>query len=339
MNIARGIKTSLLTLSVSGLAVGLVACQGPTTSDIDGTTMGNAEPVVSPAATDPAGDVIELDSAYSNVEDMEKAGDHIALRSGSTLAIGSIDDFRENAPTRSEIDAACGDLTATPDEFVLACPDGVHIFSASSGQETEIVATSAPVSTATKTSDGTIIAGVTDENRALRLSGGEEKDFSTEYDSTEMVSVPVDGREDAVLRTNSRLTIIQDLKWADANAGAILRVGKGVGQLAPAEHGMALATDNIGSQLMVYLADDVVRLQKTIPVDESPWGVTYDSQNRQAWVTSTADNQLVAWDIAAPSMKEVERFNTVANALNVVVLDSGAKVVASATGDGLQVID
>lgn len=300
--------------------------------------MGSAEAIESPAATNPAGEVVKLDPSYAEVQDMERAGEHLALRSGDVVAIGTLEAIKDGEAVTNRVDAECGDMTSTDTEFVLACPDGVHIFAASSGAETEVVSTSEPVSTAVKTTDGTIIAGVKDDRRALRIRDGEEKDFSTEYDSTQMIAIPVEGREDAVLRTNSRYTIIQDLKWQDANAGAILRVGLGVGQIAPAEHGMALATDTLGSQLMVYFADDVVRLQKTVPVDESPWGVAWESGNRTAWVASTADNQLVGWDVAAPSLTETERFSTVANAKNVVVMPDGTKVLASATGDGLQTI-
>lgn len=331
-------KKTLVSITGLGLAAALVACQGPTTSDMDETSMGSAEAVSSPAATDPAGELIELDESYAEVSDMERAGNVLALRSGDQVVIGSLDAFKSGDVNVNSVTRECGDMTATDNEFVLACPDGVHIFDAYSGTESEIVSTSEAVTTAVKTTDGTIIAGVKDDKRALRILNGEEKDFSTEYDSTEMIAVPVGGREDAVLRTNSRYTIIQDLKWQEPEAGAILRVGMGVGRIAPAEQGMALATDTMGNQLMIYLADDVVRLQKSVPVDESPWGVAWDSQNRIAWVASTAQNQLVGWDVAASAMKETDRFNTIANVRSVAVMPDGSKVLASASGDGLQVV-
>lgn len=338
VNSARLLKKTLVSIAGLGCATTLVACQGPTTSDMDESSMGSAQAVSSPAATDPAGKVIELDEAYAKVSDMERAGETLAVRSGEQLVVGTLDAFTSGDVRVTNINGECGDMTATTDEFVLACPDGVHIFEASSGTEREVIPTSEDVSTAVKTSDGTIIAGVKNDKRALRIHNGEEKEFSTEYDSTEMIAVPVDGREDAVLRTNSRYTIIQDLKWKEPEAGAILRVGMGVGHIAPAEKGMALATDTLGSQLMIYFADDVVRLQKTVPVDESPWGVAWDSENRTAWVASTAENQLVGWDVAASSMTETERFNTIANVRSVAVMPDGSKVLASASGDGLQVI-
>lgn len=100
-----------------------------------------------------------------------------------------------------------------------------------------------------------------------------------------------------------------------------------------------LVSDNLGPQLAVYTADDVIRLHQTAPVDESPWGVAWDDVHDLAWISSTAENSLVAYDISTGVPVEEHRLDTVADVHNVVVLSDGTLVAASATGDGLQVID
>ncbi|HJD78218.1 MAG TPA: hypothetical protein K8V93_04315 [Corynebacterium pollutisoli] len=331
-----GRVTALAALTASSLL--LVACNaGPTNPEVP--DLGNAEPEASPASTSPAGQVIDV---ASEVSDMEAAGDILGLRSGGTLTLGTLDAFGSGDTTEVTVPEACADLTASADTFVLACGDEVLLVDAASGDiDTRSVADTdaAPAASAVLTSSGELVVGSADDDRVVVFADGQEQDSITVAGmTTQLLAVPVDGADDAVVRTNHENTTIQDVHWRDGKQGGTLRVGLGIGQAAAGEDGIVLASDNRGGQLAVYTADSVVRLHQTVPVAGSPWAVAWDPERDVAWVTTTADNRLRAFDLSTGVPEEVGAVDTVADARSILVLADGTLVVASATGEGLQVI-
>ena len=339
MNVATG-RARFLAAIIATSALALTACQQGSVPD-PGPEMANATPQPSPTATDPDGRVIELPEEWSEVTDMEHAGGVLALRSGDTLAVGTVEDFEAGQAQELDIDATCGDLTATGDTFVLACGTQVQLINATdAGQTFRDVSEAAPVTAAALLSSGELVVGNEEEAEVTVFHGdGDTETISVASPSTQLISVPVDGRPDAVLRTNNANTTIQDIDWSTGRQGGTLRVGIGVGQVAPGSDGLAVVSDTSGSQLAVYTTDSVVRLHQTAPVDESPWGVAWDEANNLAWIASTTLNTLTAHDLSTGVPLEAHRLNSVADAHNIVSLPDGTLVAVSATGDGLQVID
>ncbi len=80
--------------------------------------------------------------------------------------------------------------------------------------------------------------------------------------------------------------------------------------------------------------------QRYPPVGESPYAVAYDEAADRVWVTLTATNEVVGFDLSSgiPPV-ETGRFKTVRQPNSLAVDSSnGNLIVGSATGDGLQVI-
>lgn len=331
-----GPVTALAALAASSLL--LVACNaGPTNPEVP--DLGNAEPAASPASASPAGQVIDV---AAEVSDMEAAGDILGLRSGDTLTLGTLDAFGSGDTTEVTVPAACSDLTASADTFVLACDDTVLLIDAASGDiDTRSVADTdaVPAASAVLTSGGELVVGSAEDDRVVVFADGQEQDSITVAGtSTQLLAVPVAGADDAVVRTNHANTTIQDVHWRDGRQGGTLRVGLGIGQAAAGQDGLVLASDNRGGQLAVYTADGVVRLHQTVPVAGSPWAVAWDPKRHVAWVATTADNRLRAFDLSTGVPEEVGAVDTVADARNILVLADGTLVAVSATGEGLQVI-
>lgn len=302
--------------------------------------MGNASAAESPAATDPAGRIIELPAERAQVSDMERSGETLALRTETTLTVGSLAELEADDAATLDIDAACGDLTATGETFVLPCGSDVHLIDAAAPDLDNSVALQEPATAAALTSTGELLVGSdSSESITLYREGEEPSNFSVEGGTTQMISVPVEGEPDAVVRTWNPETLIQGVDWTNERQGATLRVGVGVGQMAAGPDGLVLVSDNSGSQLAVYTADGVIRLHQTYPVDESPWGVAWDNANGLAWIASTAENTVTGYDISQGEPREQAKVNSVADAKNIVVLDDGTLVAASESGDGLQVIE
>lgn len=300
--------------------------------------MGQATPVASPAAENPAGTVLDFSADITDLEVAE--GDILGVRSEDSLAIGTLADFEAGNQTELGVDARCGDLTVTQDQFVLACEQGVYLIDAASPTLDDLHVTDKPTTVAALTTDGELLVGNdVDEDVTVYREDREPVNFEVQDPGTEMISVAVDDRHDAVVRISNGPTTIQDIDYPNDRAGATLRVGLGVGQVAGGEDGLMVVSDNRGGQIAIYNADDIIRLQMTAPVDSDPWGVAWDSQNSLAWITTLSNNQLTGYRISAGVPEEQHRLDTIADAQNVVALSDGTLVVASASGDGLQIID
>ena len=336
-----GRVTALAALAATSLL--LVACgTSPTNPEVP--ELGNAVAEVSPPSTDPAGRVVDLPGSVAEVSDLERAGEVLGLRSGATLALGTLDDLESGALTEVDIPGHCGDLTATGDTFVLACRDEVLLVDAGTGdvEKRSVAGTDAePALAAALTSTGELVVGSAEESRVIVLAEGSDEpveEFTVAGPSDQLIAVPVEGAEDSVVRANHGTTTIQDVHWRDGEQGGTLRVGLGIGRIIAGEDGVVLASDNRGGQLAVYTATDVVRLHQTRPVPASPWGVAWDGERDLAWVTSTGDNTARGFDLSTGVPEEQSSFATVADAHNILALDDGTLVLASATGDGLQIV-
>ncbi|OKX78510.1 hypothetical protein AUO95_14490 [Corynebacterium glutamicum] len=322
------------TALLASTALLLSACtQGVT----DSPDMGKATPAVSPAASNPDGQVIE----FGNITDMEVAdGDILGVRTEDALAIGTVSDFEAGSQVELDVDKQCGDLTSTGGTFVLPCADGVYLIDAKDPDLDELRATDKPVTVAALTSDDQLLVGNgEDEELTIYRKGEEPETFTVAGPNTQLIAVPVIDRHDAVVRTWNENTTIQDVDYPNDREGATLRVGLGVGQMAGGEDGLLVVSDEMGGQIAIYNADDVIRLQMTAPTDENPWAVAWDSSNALAWITSLSENTLVGYKISEGVPEEEQRLNTIADAQNLVVLSDSTLVVASATGDGIQIID
>ncbi|GAB2515059.1 hypothetical protein CATRI_06635 [Corynebacterium atrinae] len=334
-----GRVTALAAVAATSLLLG--ACQAGSSPE-PGPEMGNAVASDSPPATNPAGRVIALPSDYAEVSDMELAGDILGLRSGARLVVGTIADFDAGSATSIEIPDSCADLTATGNTFALACGDEVMLIDAAEPTTVNTITVSevAPVASASLTGSGELIAGSADADKvAVYRPDRDPEVISVAGPTTQLITVPVDGAPDVAVRTNLPNTTIQDIHWEKKVQGGTLRVGVGIGQIAGGEDGLVVASDTMGDQVAIYTATDVIRLHQTHPVDDSPWGVAWESGRDLALVTSTATNTLAGFSIAQGVPEEQLSLSTIANAHHLVVLPNGTVVIASASGDGLQVID
>ncbi|AWB85072.1 hypothetical protein C3E79_05625 [Corynebacterium liangguodongii] len=324
--------------------MGLAACQSgagsvPQAEPEPGPkaeSMGNASPAASPPSTAPDGTVYP----FAAVDDLETSGRVIAVRSGDDLRVGGLDDVAAGGGAAYRLDPTCGDITSTrAGQFVTACGETVRVFDEVGEQAVELAS---PATSAAMTSTGEILTGADSERTVRVYRDGEEVDsFGVARETDQILAVPRAGGPDvadSAVRINRFDTTIQDLDWRGGRQGGTLRAGLGVGGVAAGRDGLVLAADNTGSQLLVYTANDIIRLQQSAPVPPSPWAVSWDDESALAWVASTASNVATGYDISTGVPVKKAQVNTIADALHMVTLDDGTLVIASATGGGIQVV-
>ncbi|MDN8625679.1 hypothetical protein ACUXOC_000440 [Corynebacterium mucifaciens] len=294
-------------------------------------SMGSAEPAQSPAAVDPAGQVV----SFEPVRDLDVTDGRIGVRTSDALIIGTLEEIARGAGERHALDASCGEASANAGTFAVACDGEIKLF----GDREEAIGTDLPVTVATVASSGEVLAGSSSERKIWVFEGGElASTIDVARETDQLQAVQVDGQRDSVVRTNRFDTTIQDVDWAGSRQGGTLRVGLGVGKVAGGEHGLVLAADSTGNQLHVYTTDDIIRLQQSAPVPEGPWDAAWDPAQRLAWVSSLPSNTATGYDISQGIPVKRKHFATVADAQSIITLDDGTVVAASATGGGIQIV-
>ncbi|WP_425437756.1 hypothetical protein [Mycobacterium neglectum] len=131
-------------------------------------------------------------------------------------------------------------------------------------------------------------------------------------------------------------TSVTALDEDGTDADHALRAGAGATTMAADEAGRVLVADTRGGQLLVYGMDPLI-LRQAYPVRDAPYGLAGSST--LAWVSQTASNSVVGYDLSTGIPVEKVRYRTVQQP-NSLVYDepSGTLYVVSGSGAGVQVI-
>ncbi len=123
----------------------------------------------------------------------------------------------------------------------------------------------------------------------------------------------------------------------DGRAQQSLRAGEGATTLAADPAGRVLVADTRGDELLVFGVDPLIMRQR-YPVALAPYGLTGSST--LAWVSQTAANVVVGYDLATGIPVEKVRYPTVQQP-NILAFDDSSDTlyVISGAGAGVQVID
>ena len=131
-------------------------------------------------------------------------------------------------------------------------------------------------------------------------------------------------------------TSVTTVDVSGAKAEQSLRAGEGATTLAVDPAGRVLVADTRGDALLVFGTDPLM-LRQRYPVRGGPYGLAGSS--RLAWVSQTATNTVIGYDLATGIPVEKVRYPTVQQP-NSLAYDeaSGTLYVVSGSGAGVQVI-
>jgi DNA-binding beta-propeller fold protein YncE len=151
---------------------------------------------------------------------------------------------------------------------------------------------------------------------------------------TRVDSLVTQGNTTAVLdRGQTSLTTI----GADGHAEQALRAGEGATTMAADPLGRVLVADTRGGELLVYGVDPLI-LRQAYPVREAPFGLA--GSRGLAWVSQTASNAVIGYDLTTGIPLERVRYPTVQQP-NSLAFDQASDTlyVVSGSGAGVQVIE
>lgn len=131
-----------------------------------------------------------------------------------------------------------------------------------------------------------------------------------------------------------------DLTVYDADALSIVGstpAGDGPTHLVADKHGRYVATDTRGNAVRVFSTEP--KQLGEIAQPGGPYGITYDTTRDRLWVASSGTNEVVGYDMAEPTPREVARIPTVQNPYTVGVdATTGKLFIAGVTGGVVQIV-
>lgn len=282
-----------------------------------------------PAAKTPAGTVTAL---AENVTAMayEPESGTLAVAGKDTVRLYPLGDTLGEPKT---VDVAAESFTVDGGAFVAAGANQVVRIATDGTTSPAGSFRGTPVSTATF--DGSTLVAMGDEHAVAIV-----KDTKVQR----MISGDIMSA-DQVLSTGKGAVVLDRLRNAvfelnvpEATIAQGLRAGQGATNAVTDRFDRVLVTDTRGGALLAFSLDPLL-LRQNYPVPGAPYAIAYDRERDLAWVTLTETNEVVGYDVAGEEPKEKYRFPTVSQP-NTVAVDprTGRVMVASGTGDGIQVI-
>ena len=197
------------------------------------------------------------------------------------------------------------------------------------------------MSRAKSDTDFTAIARRADGKLVLGSADGAVYTLSS--DTAVGASLQIFARVDALV-TQGNTTVVLDrgqtsvttVDASGSDAQHALRAGEGATTMAVDPAGRVLVADTRGDGLLVFGTDPLI-LRQRYPVPDAPYGLAGSS--KLAWVSQTATNTVVGYDLATGIPVEKVRYRTVQQP-NSLAFDeaSGTLYVVSGSGAGVQVI-
>jgi hypothetical protein len=224
----------------------------------------------------------------------------------------------------------------------LATRGGYFSVDLSTGGSTRVPVANAPQTDFTaiaQRADGTLVLGSADgavytlasrtpDSVKAATIGGRSKIFAR------VDCIAAQGNTTVVLdRGQTSVTTI----GADGRVQQSLRAGEGATTLAADPQGRVLVADTRGGQLLVYGVDPLI-LRQAFPVRQAPYGLAGSRQ--LAWVSQTAANVVIGYDLSTGIPVERVRYPTVQQP-NTLAFDeeSDTLYVVSGSGAGVQIIE
>ena len=289
-----------------------------------------------PVGTAPAGTVhrftgrsraVLFDTSTNTVSVLTEDGRTVTLFTRDNL-----DAPRHTVALPSPATAAVGDDHGT---LYLATAGGYFTVNIASGRVDKIDIPgdgATEFSAITRRPDGRIVLGST--NGSVYTLDAQNRVAARAKGFAHIDSLAYQGNTVAVLdRAQSSVTTLTQAGDGTAHA---LRAGEGATTMLADDKGRLLVADTRGGALLVFGLADSLILRQRYPGPGAPYGLTYSP--KLIWVSQTASNTVIGYDLSTGIPEERARFATVRQP-NSLVSDGSTLFVASGAGDGLQAID
>lgn len=333
----RGIRGTIAALAAVIAVVSGCSTGSDTGSPADPAVITPASAAQSPAVTAaPAGTVhrftgqssaVLFDTSTNTVSVLTDDGQKVTLFTRDNLDVP-----RHTVALPSPATAAVGDGHGT---VYLSTKGGYLTVDVASGRANKVDISGhedIEFSAITRRPDGRVVLGNTDGTVFTLDAQNQITAHANGF--AHIDSLAYQGNTVAVLdRAQSSVTTLTEAGDGTAHA---LRAGEGATTMLADDKGRLLVADTRGGALLAFGLADSLILRQRYPVPAAPYGLAYST--KLTWVSQTASNTVIGYDLSTGIPEERARFATVRQP-NSLVSDGSTLFVASGAGDGLQAID
>lgn len=295
-------------------------------------TIAPASPAAAPADADPAGQVVLAGTALGEVVLDERSRTVAAVASSpDRLLLLDADDLDSRRTV--ELAGAPSDLAVGPEGFLLSV--GQQLVSVGADAATTSTDLGAPLASVLALPDGGTAAGTSDGRVLVLDAAGALRGTAEGLVGADELTVTSDGVLVALDRRQTALAVVDT--GAEVALGESLRAGEGATRVVADDYGRVLVADTTGGELLAFSTDPLLLLRQRYPTPGAPYGLAHDPATDTVWVSLTATNELVGYDVAGGEPREVFRAPTVRQPDSVAVdSETDAVLVASSAGAGLE---
>ncbi|UOZ04293.1 hypothetical protein [Amycolatopsis sp. WQ 127309] len=326
---------SRIAIPLAGVLV-LAGCSSAKSDSDDLQIVANpvaAQPAVSPAVTvKPAGQV--LPGAAVSAVAVSGSTLVVALAQQPSLQLYDLNAL-ESPPVNMPLYGTASRLTVAPGRVEIAEPGQgvVQQLTLPDRKLTETKTGGQPASSIAYGADRLVAMGAAKDIQVLPASGPARTIGGQIYSADDVLAAG-----DGVVVLDRLRTAVFSVDVAGGKINEGLRAGDGAANAVADSYGRILVTDARAGALIAFSASPLIMRQR-YPVPGGAYGIAYDAKRSLAWVTLTARNEVVGFDVRGGEPVEKYRFPTVRQPDSVGVEDqSGRVIIGSAAGEGTQVI-
>ncbi|MYR05637.1 hypothetical protein GTV32_04610 [Gordonia sp. SID5947] len=223
--------------------------------------------------------------------------------------------------------------------FLGVGPDVIARVAADGAVTTTPISAADPTAVA-RTASGQVLVGTADGRLLVfdrDLRPGRVIDKFIRVDQITVSPPGADLAEEQVVVLDRAQSSVTPVTLSDGDLGPALRAGNGATNSTVDRYGRVLVTNTRDDELIGFFGSPLV-MRFRYPVADGPFAVDYDDTHNLVWMSTTANNEVVAYDLSGGEPAERHRFPAVAQPDSIAVDDrSGTVYVLSARG-GLQIV-
>jgi hypothetical protein len=336
VSLRANLRFQPLAVAVSALAIAAAGCSSNPV-DAPPPTITPASAAISPPVTGPPEGTVRPLAADARAAVFDPATGSLVVLGPGPEGQSALTVLASSAPPRTVLTPGTATAMAGPG-------DGVLYLSARGGYlRVDIAAGTVDRVDVEGEADTDFTAITRRDDGRLVLGTSDGAVLTLESDTAVGARLGIFARVDA-LAAQGNTTVVLDrgqtsVTTVDASgtkAAQALRAGEGATTMAADPQGRVLVADTRGDELLVFGTDPLIMRQR-YPVPDAPYGLTGSSE--LAWVSQTATNTVIGYDLSTGIPVEKVRHRTVQQP-NLLAYDdaSGTLYVVSGTGAGVQVI-
>ncbi|MET4164063.1 MULTISPECIES: YncE family protein [Gordonia] len=321
------------------IGVGMITACGSddSTPDVPTVTPATAPEAPASSATAPAGTVVP---APAGARALATSGGSVAVLSADGNQILRYDTGRVTSPPQTITVPGLTALAAGDDgAYVGAGPGALVVVDAEGRVQTGDLESDQPTAVA-RTTSGFLVVGTVDGRVIVYDNNFAKKhdlDRFVRVDSLTAAPDSAEGLGGQVVVLDRAQSSVTPVDPESGDLGPALRAGNGATNSTVDEFGRVLVANTRDGEILGFFGSPLV-MRFRYPVADGPYAVDYDDTRDRLWVSTTGNNEVVAYDLADGEPTEIQRFASVVQPDRIAVDSSGTVYVLSARDGGLQVV-